>query len=186
MKLRAQVQLVALSTLIAVAAVAGAQARTGDRAGMFSRIDADGDGAITQEELAAHAAARFAAADADGDGFLTPEEMMAARDAMRLERSARVVRELDKDGDGALNAEELAARGEGRAGAGRGGKWQARMMDRMDGDKDGKLSLEEMTARRDPARMFDKLDADGDGALSAEEFGKMRGHHGKRHHGDKG
>ena len=93
---------------------------------------------------------------------------------------------MDKDGDGALNAEELAARGEGRAGAGRGGKWQARMMDRMDGDKDGKLSLEEMTARRDPARMFEKLDADGDGALSAEEFGKMRGHRGKRHHGDKG
>ncbi|WP_067289302.1 EF-hand domain-containing protein [Sulfitobacter sp. EhC04] len=186
MKLRAKVQLVALSTTIVVAAVAGASARTGDRAGMFGDIDADGNGSITQEEIAAHAAARFAATDTDGDGFLTPEEMSAARDAMRLERSARMVKELDTDGDGALNAQELAAGGEGRAGKGRSGKWQARMMDRMDSDKDGKLSLEEMTARRDPARMFERLDADGDGALSAEEFGKMRGHGGKRHHGDKG
>ena len=47
----------------------------------FEELDADKDGQITKEELAARHAARFTQADADKDGKLSAEELIAMREA---------------------------------------------------------------------------------------------------------
>lgn len=49
--------------------------------GIFSKMDSNGDGVVTREEVAANPklARRFDAADADHDGRVTPEEAKAAK-----------------------------------------------------------------------------------------------------------
>ncbi|MDG1169077.1 MAG: EF-hand domain-containing protein [Sulfitobacter sp.] len=165
-----------LSSLIALGGVA-VSAKTPEKGAMFAQIDADGDGAVTAQELSAHAAARFAAADADKDGFLTAQEMLMIRGGKRAEK---MLERFDTDGNGQLSAAELDA-----AVQERGGKRAKRMMERLDANNDGKLALDEMTAHRDPAKMFERLDKDKNGSLSAEEFAKARGHGGHGKHGDK-
>lgn len=159
------VKIALLASLIALGGAA-AQAKDRGHGPIFERIDANGDGAVTQEEVRAHAAARFAQADADNDGSLTAQEMLALRGGQRAER---MLERHDTDGNGQLSAEELRAASEGR-----GEKRLQRMLNRMDANDDGKLSLAEMNAHRDPADMFKRLDADGDGSLTADEFAQMR------------
>lgn len=85
--------------------------------GRLDRVDADGDGQVTLEEMEAFAiermrdrvAERFGRLDADGDGVVTVEEFAAQADA----RFAR----MDRDGDGNLTIHDLPMRGHG----GRGG-----------------------------------------------------------------
>jgi Ca2+-binding EF-hand superfamily protein len=127
----------------------GAMAQTGPADGergprlaeMFAAIDANSDGKVTQEELAAHRAAMFAAADSNGDGSLNADEL-AARDLARFtesqpERTARMLDRHDANGDGSLSADEI---GEGR------------MEDhfaRIDTDNDGAISQAEAEAAVD-------------------------------------
>ncbi|WP_349539280.1 EF-hand domain-containing protein [Sagittula sp. NFXS13] len=115
---------------------------------MFAEADANGDGKITEEEMAAAAAQRFSDADTDGDGNLSAEELTAqaqarkaAREAARREaRSAAMIERLDTDGDGLLSQEEMSAR--------RPADRFAKMLERLDADKDGALSIEEMKQAR--------------------------------------
>jgi Ca2+-binding EF-hand superfamily protein len=169
-----------LAGLIAVGGAAQAKSGDDNKAAMFEQIDADGNGAVTQEELKAHAQARFDKADANKDGFLTADEMQAQRAAHAGERGGKRAEKMlerhDTNKDGKLDAAELEAASEGRQ-----GKRAAKMMERVDANSDGKLSFEELNGRRDPAKMFAKLDTNEDGSLSAEEFEKARKHHGKRH-----
>lgn len=164
MTYRATVKMVVLAALIS--AGGAAYAKSGDRGEMFEKVDANGDGQVTAQELTAAAEARFAAADADKDGFLTPEEMAANRGGKRAER---MLEKLDTDGNGTLDESELAAAQDGRQ-----GKRAKKMMERVDTNKDGKLTLAEMTAKRDPAKMIERLDSNGDGTLSEDEFSKAR------------
>ena len=173
---RANLKIAALTALIAVGGGA-AFAKSGGKVEMFTAIDSNSDGQISQEEMKVHAEARFSKTDTDGDGFLNAAEMQAAHAERGGKYAARMLKRFDKDGSGSLDASELEAAAQGRH-----GKRGARMMDRMDADKDGKLPMAEMAARRDPAKMFEKLDADGNGTLSADEFAKGR-HHGKHRHG---
>lgn len=173
------IKIAALSGLIAIGGVAASAKTDGkehNKGHMFETIDANGDGAVTPEEMGAHRAARFASADANGDGFLTAGEMLKMRGGKRAEK---MLKKFDKDGNGQLDASELEAAAEHR-----GGKKAAKMIERMDTDGDGKLALSEMTAKHDPSKMFERLDADKNGSLSAEEFAKarkMHKHGGKRH-----
>ncbi|MCX7560841.1 EF-hand domain-containing protein [Sulfitobacter sp. F26204] len=176
-------KMVLLAGLIAAGGMAtsgAASAKSNDtserRAEMFKEIDADGSGAITQEELKAHAAARFATVDTNKDGFLTPDEMRGHRGGKRAEK---MLKRHDTNGDGKLDAAELEKAAEGRH-----GRRAAKMMQRADTNGDGKLSLEEMSGRHDPAKMFERLDADKDGSLSAEEFAKASKGHGHKRHAD--
>jgi hypothetical protein len=115
----------------------------------FSEIDANGDGALTQEEIQAFMStrgqARFAETDANGDGSLSRDEMIAAADARREGRIDSMIERLDTDGDGALSQEELAE-GRDRFQGRRGGRIEARF-ERMDANDDGTISQEEWTAR---------------------------------------
>lgn len=100
----------------------------------FARSDANGDGALTAEELAAHPArgkggqagksqgkhrgGRLGHLDLNGDGKVEREEVQQA--------AARMLQRLDRNADGSLTAEELGrggrGHGKGRHGAGAGGK----------------------------------------------------------------
>ena len=114
----------------------------------FDTLDADGDGLVTQAELAAFGAVRvdqwFAATDADGDGRLTVDEMLTAQSQRRAEtegrRAERAVERLDADGDGAVSRSEVEA---SRRGGDRGG----RAFDRLDRDGDGAVSRPEWQDR---------------------------------------
>ena len=97
----------------------GATAQTGPgengqgprMAEMFAAMDADKDGKVTQDEIAAHRAAMFAAADTNGDGKLSSEEL-SARELARLseslpDRTARMIERHDANGDGSLSVDEI-------------------------------------------------------------------------------
>ena len=134
----------------------------------FEDVDADGDGKITQEEMAAQAAARFAAADANGDGQLSAEEMQAQMQAQRAERmkqnAERMIARRDTNKDGMLSAEEMAPRNSDR------------MFARLDADKDGAISKQEMEQARE---RFQKRDGDHGKRFGDHRKGE-RGEHGDR------
>jgi Ca2+-binding EF-hand superfamily protein len=70
-----------------------------DAARGFATLDKDGDGKLSPDELGPHDAALFRRVDADGDGMLTFEEVMANK--------SRAFRQGDKDQDGGLSFEEM-------------------------------------------------------------------------------
>ncbi|MEE4117695.1 MAG: calcium-binding protein [Paracoccaceae bacterium] len=133
---------------LALPAEAQGMGPRGDRPD-FATLDADGDGRITEAEMAARRdavlAERFAAMDADGDGAVTLQEM---REAPAARFAARMLERFDADGNDAISRDELKAGADDRR-----------------------------HARGD--RMFGRLDADNDGAISAEEFAEMRGGRGR-------
>ena len=101
--------------------------------------DVDGNGIITQQEVTARKAERFAAADANGDGALSPEELIVLEDVIReevrLARAARGVERMDDNGDGLLQADELEARS----------PRLAPIFDELDTDGDDGISLDELS-----------------------------------------
>lgn len=110
----------------------------------FDAVDTNADGKITQEEMAAHAAARFATADTNGDGALSADELTAAAEArMAEERKTRAARGVE------------------------------RMLEHRDANGDGVLSQEEMQPK-EAGRFFERLDRDGDGAVSKEEMAALQ------------
>ncbi|GAB5445257.1 EF-hand domain-containing protein [Gymnodinialimonas sp.] len=159
----------ALALMIPLALTAPAFAQEGDRQGpprmIFSELDADGNGAVTLEEMQAAGANRFAAADTDGDGALSRDELLA-QGAERAERRVdRLLERADADGDGLLTQAEMEEAREGRRGHGRGGRGP------------------------DPERIFERMDADGDGSVTQAEFdeavARFLERMGRRH-GDRG
>ena len=76
----------------------------------FEQLDADGDGALTQAEIAAMGQKRFDEADANGDGLLTAEEMTAKAQERMAKRTEAMIERFDKNDDGALSVEEMPQR----------------------------------------------------------------------------
>ncbi|WEJ99885.1 MAG: EF-hand domain-containing protein [Candidatus Sphingomonas phytovorans] len=143
--------------------------------GRLMAADTNKDGKISKAEYMAQAAERFARLDANGDGKISPDEMKATMERMREGRGGFGGRPGGGDGPGMAPPP-----GAGRPMGGHGG-----MIARLDTNKDGKISREEMRASAD-AR-FDKLDTNKDGfidqaeidaarALRKDHMGKMRGH----------
>lgn len=121
----------------------------------FEEVDANSDGQLSQEEMAAHHKAKFDKADTDGNGALSQAEMKAQMEARMQER-----------------AQKRAERGD---------KMMARMIERHDANGDGELGFDEMKGDRE-AKMFARMDADKSGTISAEELEQM-GAHGRKGHG---
>ena len=157
--------------LVAALVMGGAAAYAGGKMGhgvhgmrammSFEEIDANGDGKITKDEIAAMGEMQFGKADTDGDGFLSVEEMNARALEMakaRIEaRSARMLERMDADKDGKLSMEEMQA----MKNKGPRGKMMGRMFDRVDADEDGAISRDEFDAAQ--ARMQDRMKGYKDG-----------------------
>jgi len=98
----------------------------------FEQLDADGDGALSQAELAAQGQKRFAAADADGDGLLSAEELATRAQERIAKRTDAMIERFDKNGDGALSAEEMPQH-----------RGPQRILERADTDGNGTISKAE-------------------------------------------
>uniref|UniRef100_A0ACD5XHW0 Uncharacterized protein n=1 Tax=Avena sativa TaxID=4498 RepID=A0ACD5XHW0_AVESA len=147
----------------------GSPARTAEEEmeRVFRMFDANGDGRISQPELATlfksvgHAATddelsrMMAEADADGDGFISLDEFAALNasvsgdDAAVEEDLRHAFKVFDADGSGAISATELA-----------------RVL----------RGLGEKATVRQCCRMIEGVDKNGDGVISFDEFrGMMAG-----------
>lgn len=176
--------------LAAALVMGGAAAYAGGKMGMgpgmhgphpmmsFEEIDANNDGKITKEEIAAMGQARFAKADADGDGFLSLDEMNAqgleVAKKRIAERSAMMLEHMDANKDGKLSMDEMQAAKDN----GPRGKMGDRMFDRADADGDGAISKDEFDAAQ--ARMQERMGGKG-GEHGWHKHGKGKGDGGCQH-----
>lgn len=130
----------------------------GNRGGLFTSafadLDADGNGQITEEDLAALAEGRFAAVDTDGDGSLTVEEMAARIVAQIQERQAQAPGTGARMGDPEAIAKTMAER----------------MIAARDGNEDGVLTADELAPKVSYGRTIDRFDTDDDNAISEAEY----------------
>lgn len=114
---------------------------------MIENVDANQDGNITKDEIAAHRTERFLSADTNGDSLVSAEEFEAFADAererKRAERRAKRFAKMDANGDGMISVEENAAAKSKR---------MDRMFDRMDKDDDGVISEAEREAAQQKMR----------------------------------
>jgi Ca2+-binding EF-hand superfamily protein len=156
----------------------------GNPAAMFARLDKNGDGKVTIDEIPEQQRPRikqfFGRADADKDGALTKEELERLGQNVRQQLVGRPARPggpsvgplfaaLDADGDGNISSQEISA--------------AAEALKKLDRDGDGAISRAEATgAPGQPAgagsppngaqlleRLF-RSDANQDGKLSEEEL----------------
>jgi Ca2+-binding EF-hand superfamily protein len=105
---------------------------------MFKRIDADGNGSISSQEMESWRSKAVFRLDADSDGKVTKEEVdqhIAQRQAEggQAPDSAKFFSTYDANGDGAIDEEELKNGGSQR-------------FQTADTDANGELSMEEWTA----------------------------------------
>ncbi|WP_435416681.1 hypothetical protein WAB17_07205 [Parerythrobacter aurantius] len=121
---------------------------------MFARMDANGDGVLSEADKAARAAEHFARMDTNGDGMLSQAEFLAAREARADKRDERQAAGGDRRGGG-----RMGMRG------GRGGPES--MLQRADADSNGQVTKAEFQSAA--LARFDRADANGDGTISAEE-----------------
>lgn len=110
-------------------------------------VDANQDGNITKDEIAAHRAEKFTNADTNGDNLVSAEEFEAFAEAeqerRRAERQAKRFSKLDANGDGVITADEHASAADER---------MDRMFARVDTDGDGVITEAEREAAKDKMR----------------------------------
>jgi Ca2+-binding EF-hand superfamily protein len=154
-----------LTTLVALAGpfvatdlVCGAEepaSASSERADLFKRLDADGDGQIAPDEVSEGRRRLFGRllrrGDANADGKLSLEEFTGALSEERSEPPVRPV------------GQPSTARPAGQASPQRPGG----LLRVLDTDGDGKLSKEEIAAASESLR---KLDKDNDGEVSQREL----------------
>ena len=151
---------------------------------MVAKLDKNGDGGISANELAGSKRGRrmsvekFDKIDVDNNSQLSAKEINTYADNRRGNRPSfgdRVVNRFDKDNDGGVSIEELAKSRVGR-------RMSAEKFTSIDTDSDSKLAAAELNAHREAktARpsigeaVVAKLDNDGDGGISIEELASTR------------
>lgn len=128
-----------LALAVATVALTGAaQAQMGKPGAHFIEMwDQDGDGVVTLEEAQARRGDLFTTFDADGDGALVSDEL-AAMDAMRTEEQADMREEMDDMSGKGMGKGMGQGMGQSMMGAGGG-----MMQEALDADGDGKISRDE-------------------------------------------
>ena len=147
----------------------------------FTRMDANGDGVVNQDERKAfheakrdeHLTKRFARLDANDDGLVSPSEYKNAAD----ERRARRLEKLDINGDGEITKEDRIARRKHHK-----RRHKMKRPPKIDSNGDGLLDKAEHDAFT--KHRFDRLDKNENGVLEADEqhrrrFGARHRHHPK-------
>ncbi|GAB5457406.1 MAG: hypothetical protein Hens3KO_04360 [Henriciella sp.] len=108
---------------------------------MLERVDTNGDGNISLEEVEAAKAEKFSSTDLNGDGAITLEEMTASKEARQAERKAarteRAFARLDENGDGSITVAEFEAHD---------AKRQMNWFEKADTDGDGLVTEAEREA----------------------------------------
>jgi len=137
---------------------------------MFERLDADGNGRLSPDELKqmrqVMAKMRFDKADTNGDGRIDHDEFMAQAD----KRADAMFKRMDANDDGTLSTEEsMRAHHAHRGHKGHHGKRHG------DGDNthhDKKADgARDMKSDKDHGkRWFDRMDADSNGEISRDEW----------------
>ncbi|TPM42702.1 signal transduction protein [Mesorhizobium sp. B2-3-2] len=108
---------------------------------LFQRIDTNGDGVISKDEILAGRQRLFSRLDRNGDGVIDKDEIEVARDAImdRAEAAAarlgNAMRRVDTNGDGKVSADEFRS--------------STPLFDLADRNGDGKLSPDEIVFIRD-------------------------------------
>lgn len=101
---------------------------------MMEKADANGDRALTQEEIDAFRAATVANADASGEGDISLDEFETIYLEMTRERMVDAFQNLDADGDGAVTQAEMDKR-------------FGSIVERMDRNDDGQLDRDDRGGR---------------------------------------
>ncbi|MBY0586221.1 EF-hand domain-containing protein [bacterium] len=184
---------------------------------MFGTFDSDGDGKVILNDLPGPAAQRMKVADADGDGAVTRDELkrhfssepasgekQPGSDVGKPKKPADEGRDfgkmfdkldanadgklegdeipakmrdrlsrVDANGDGAIQREEMLSRMGKRPDRGPGGgrPSPAAMIEQLkllDVDGDGKVALADLPEKAQ--KLAQKMDTDGDGSISTEEM----------------
>lgn len=126
----------------------------------------------------------FSTADANGDGKVTAEELAALSGSSSITKASAIVSATDKDGDNALSEEELAGflnqlTSNGLNGSNNAQLAAARtdMMSAADADGDGSLTYDEFSSMKpddvsdeQSQKLFASIDSDSDGSLSSDEM----------------
>ena len=118
----------------------------------IKRADLNGDGKISQAEMARGISVTFANVDVNGDGVLSASEVSGAKAALKAAR-----KQARASGEGRLQFVKFPAKRIGKR------------FDRIDANGDGVLSKAEFTGIS--GRMFKKRDKNNDGYISAADFG---------------
>lgn len=98
----------------------------------FEKLDTDGNGQITLEEMQNRGKDRFSEMDTNQDGKISQAEMEAHAQKRSADRAAEMIERFDKDGDGMLSMDEMPGSDRGE-----------RMFERVDQDSSGGISEEE-------------------------------------------
>ena len=142
---------------------------------MIKKMDTDGDGLLARKEWKAEKD-KFDQFDANRDGSLTAEEIAAGQSAGQDSKVnlMSAIRNFDKNRDTMLSRDEWTGSEKqfettdaNRDGQLTVAEMAAALVKNLDKDGNGKLSISEAPF---PKEKFDILDKSGDGLLSAEEF----------------
>lgn len=159
--LKTTLSAVTLAAMVAASFSTIAHAQTGPRGGApmpfdFATLDANGDGQVTQDEIAAQRTARIAAMDTDGDGNLSEAELTAAHEAREAERKAartkQMMARMDANKDGVVSLAEMTPDAD----------HGVKMFKRIDANGDGAISKAEADAAMEKmAKRMEKRDGKG-------------------------
>ena len=84
------------------ASLAARATSTGRHSAALARLDSNGDGQLTRDEVLAHSRTRFDRLDANGDGLVSPDEYGA--------RLVNMFARMDTNRNGILEGDELPRR----------------------------------------------------------------------------
>jgi Ca2+-binding EF-hand superfamily protein len=151
----------------------------------YTKMDADGNGAVTLDEFQAYLGdrkaqwreQRFTEMDSNGDNQISQQEYIQ----YKQQRAEQRYQQMDADNDGVVSKEEYLNRKRGHYGKKHdrehGGKHAHhhggdRFFSRLDSNNDAQLTLEESLAAW--TKWFKRIDANGDQVVTAEEVQAFR------------